>query len=218
MQIKHIDLPSTPARVLVQGGKTGSRRIPLISSVPYLVQWLSLHPQRDSPEALVWISVGTLHHGEQLAYGTVHKLLKELAEKAGVKKRINPHSFRHARATHLAASRKFKNPQLCQFFGWGMNSRMPGVYFHLSGDELDDAYMELHGMKPMNHDMQPVLEPKPCPRCSMNNGFDARMCQKCGMPFQIDGSIMEMMGDNRVMKQDLKEMIITVMREAMGEY
>jgi len=38
------------AEVLVNG-KTGSRHIPLISSIPYVKDWLSQHPQQGNPNA-----------------------------------------------------------------------------------------------------------------------------------------------------------------------
>lgn len=38
------------AEVLVNG-KTGSRSVPLINSIPYLKDWLDSYPQRSNPNA-----------------------------------------------------------------------------------------------------------------------------------------------------------------------
>jgi integrase len=38
------------AEVLVNG-KTGSRHIPLIQSIPYIKDWLANHPSRNNPNA-----------------------------------------------------------------------------------------------------------------------------------------------------------------------
>ena len=38
------------AEVLVNG-KTGSRHIPLIQSIPYVKEWLSNHPSRNNPNS-----------------------------------------------------------------------------------------------------------------------------------------------------------------------
>ena len=55
LQIKAVVFKSTTnakqyAEVLVSG-KTGSRHIPLISSIPYLKDWLEAHPQRGNSNA-----------------------------------------------------------------------------------------------------------------------------------------------------------------------
>ena len=57
LRIKDINFKTTAdnyqyAEVLVNG-KTGSRPIPLISSIPYVKDWLDLHPQRGNPNAFL---------------------------------------------------------------------------------------------------------------------------------------------------------------------
>ena len=41
------------------------------------------------------------HNGKQLTRAMVFTIIKQLAEKIGLKKRISPHTFRHSFATHL---------------------------------------------------------------------------------------------------------------------
>ncbi|MEM2613605.1 MAG: hypothetical protein QXO15_05170 [Nitrososphaerota archaeon] len=57
------------------------------------------HPLRENPDAPFWISIGTRNRNSPLTYGAVRTLLKLLARKAGIKKRVYPHLFRHSRAT-----------------------------------------------------------------------------------------------------------------------
>jgi integrase len=45
------------AEVLVNG-KTGSRPLPLINSIPYVKDWLESHPQRGNPSAPVICGIG----------------------------------------------------------------------------------------------------------------------------------------------------------------
>jgi integrase len=56
-----------------------------------------------------------------LSYGFISRLLNELAEKAGVKKAVNPHVFRHSRATFMATH--LKEPEMREFFGCGREDR-----------------------------------------------------------------------------------------------
>ena len=45
------------AEVLVNG-KTGSRTIPLINSIPYVKDWIDSHPQRTNPNAYLIFGMG----------------------------------------------------------------------------------------------------------------------------------------------------------------
>jgi integrase/recombinase XerD len=111
--------------VVVVDGKMGQRRQRLILSVPFVAEWLNDHPDK-TPEAPLWI-----HHAQgchedgpvALDYYAARKLLMRLQRKAGIQKPLNPHAFRHARATHLANF--LTEAQLKHIFGWTQNSRMP---------------------------------------------------------------------------------------------
>jgi integrase len=54
------------AEVLVNG-KTGSRHIPLIQSIPYVKEWLSNHPSRNNPNSPLFISLARNSMRKQLS-------------------------------------------------------------------------------------------------------------------------------------------------------
>jgi integrase/recombinase XerD len=78
------------------------RRVRIIFYVPYLASWLDIHPQKNNPDAYLWIMIRGKDSGHQLQYAAFHKLIKTLAEKASIKKRVYNHLFRHSRSTELA--------------------------------------------------------------------------------------------------------------------
>jgi len=59
---------------------------------------------------------------EPMRYKSFANILKDLAKKAGIKKKVNPHNFRHSRATHLAG--KLPEAVMKEFFGWAQSSKM----------------------------------------------------------------------------------------------
>lgn len=67
-------------------GKTTSRDVIVVASLPYLAQWLSVHPKRNSLEASLWVGVGTVSHGEALGYPAFAKILKVAAGKAALQR------------------------------------------------------------------------------------------------------------------------------------
>ena len=131
-------------------------------------------------------------------------MLKEVALRSGIRKDVNPHNFRHSRASYLA--NKLKEPQMRMFFGWAKDSDMTGTYVHLSGRDIDDAILEVHGMK--NHEPQSpekTLATKTCPRCEKVNGATDTICLKCGLPLN-EKEMMEIGNKNKIM--DIVERII----------
>jgi integrase len=172
--------------VLLVRGKTGDRRIRLVLSSPALANWINIHPLREDPEANVWLSLSTNNDGHPLGYRGLYKLFQELAAKAQIRKKVNPHSFRHARATHLAS--KLTEQQLKMLFGWTQSSKMASVYVHLSGKDIDNALLELHGLTTQEK-KESKLKVKVCPRCGEKNSPGGIYCRKCAFP--IDAETME---------------------------
>jgi len=182
LKLKHIVFDQYGAQLIVSG-KTGMRRVRLIASVSYLSAWLGCHPQKDNPDAPVWVTIATNNNGNHIGYQSIRKLLKEIADKAGVKKAVNPHSFRHARATHLA--NKLTEAQLKQMFGWNQSSTMASIYIHISGRDVDDALLRINGKLPKEDKMDTIV----CPRCNEWNPETFRFCQQCGMPLDLKAAV-----------------------------
>jgi integrase len=166
--------------VLMVSGKTGDRRVRIIASVPALASWLDIHPRKNDPNAPLWICLGTKYGKSILTYSAMKETLKELAKKAGIKKRVYPCLFRHSRATRLANS--LTEAQLKQLFGWTQDSRMASTYIHLSGRDVDEALLRLHGVVKKNNETQEnQFTIKPCPRCKNKNSPEAKFCNSCGL-------------------------------------
>lgn len=163
--------------VISVNGKTGSRKIRLISSTPYLSTWINNHPLRNNKESPLWISIGTVNHNKAIKYGNIRMMLSRLFKKADIRKRYNPHLFRHSRATFMA--NHLTEFQMNQYFGWIQGSGMPATYVHMSGREVDTAILEMNGIKDENKKEESKLKPRTCPRCDTINSANSKHCNKC---------------------------------------
>ncbi len=171
--------------ILRVNGKTGDRRVRIISSAPALASWMELHPSGKDPEAMLWHSTwrnSKKKKPQNLSHGTVYTLLKEYATKAGIKKRIYPHLFRHSRATALA--NKLTESQMKEHFGWVQGSEMAATYVHLSGRDVDNALLKLQGLVQVQETKSEKLNVRICPRCKDHNAPVSRFCTKCGLPLE----------------------------------
>ena len=130
VRIKDVTFEERYTTIMVQG-KTGSRRIIVVASTPYLNTWIQNHPLRNDPEAPLWVNMGTVNRYNEMSYPALTKILKVAKERADLNKRVTPHKLRHSRATFLAS--RLTEAQMNQIFGWKQGSEMPSIYVHLSG-------------------------------------------------------------------------------------
>jgi hypothetical protein len=75
----------------------------------------------------------------------LRKILRSASEKAKLKKRVYPYLFRHTRATLNATF--MTEAEMCIYFGWEQGSKMPRIYVHLSGREVDDKLLRFYNLK-----------------------------------------------------------------------
>jgi integrase/recombinase XerD len=187
LKLKNIQFDKYGA-VLRVSGKTGDRRVRVISSASTLASWINIHPRADDPEAPVWfhrrINVRRKIEGEFLDHRSFLIALKKSSDKAGIKKRVYPHLFRHSRATSLAT--KLTEAQMKEHFGWVQGSDMASTYVHLSGRDVDNALLKLQGLVQDNDEKEDKMKVKVCQRCKEHNSPISKFCTKCGLPIDAD--------------------------------
>jgi len=176
LRLKHIEPHEKGTYIHFPEGKTGARKILVVFSGMYLNNWLITHPERNNREAYVWCQLQPPH--KQLSFGSFRTVLKKAAKRAGIQKKVNPHSFRHAQATELA--KDFTEQQMKNYLGWVQESKMAATYVHLSGRDMDAAVLAKNGIEIDKRDTR--LKPSECPRCHKMIPPNAVYCGFCGLP------------------------------------
>jgi len=175
MNIEQVQFDNNGAVIAITG-KTGTRRIRLIESVPYLQQWIQTHPSKTGP---LWVTLHGKH--ERLSSPMLFLILRALGKRAKIDKPMNPHAFRHSRLTET--SKFLSDAKQKVFAGWTGDSRMNAVYTHLSGKDLDEDFLKAAGIIKEEQISPSPLKPKKCRRCETENPGPAEFCVKCGLPF-----------------------------------
>lgn len=159
-------------------GKTGPRRGVLILAYSAMMAWMNRHPERENMDAPLWYNLSVNHRGEVVSYAYLVKIVKRSAKEAGIKKRVWNYLFRHTQLTRVAPH--LREARLNVFAGWAQGSKMPRRYIHLSGADIEDAVLEMHGLKePAN--VTSKLKPKRCPRCNSQASPSSKRCSHCGL-------------------------------------
>ena len=166
------------------------------------------------------VSIATNSRGRIIVYNGLRKMLYNKFEAAGIDKKSNPHIFRHSRATDLA--RHLTEFQMNQRFGWVQGSDMPRTYVHLSGRDVGDAMLELHGLAPRKDaQTSSPLTPRRCTPCHTLNAPENNTCQHCGKPLDAvaaldaekktadnERDVAELLRDDRI-----RELVMQVLAE-----
>lgn len=189
LNIRNVELDRYGA-VIIVNGKTGMRRLRLVDAVPDLQLWINQHPQREDPDAPLFVTARKYGDApRRLDVRTVQNLVNTLSDHADIKKNVHPHAFRHGRLTELV-KRGFRESELRIIAGWEDDSKMPAVYIHISGDDVEKKMLASYGIiEEEEGRREEQLKPTECPRCKTKNPHDSKYCSTCSMVLDVETAI-----------------------------
>jgi integrase/recombinase XerD len=205
-------------------GKTGSRHLPLIDSLPYVKNWIDQHPRRNNPDAYLICSKDRKHFALKMTVPALRniynryksnffpKILRDPDISTEDKQKIiellkkpwNLYIRRHSALTEK--SKYLKEPTLRQHAGWSGRSQMPWIYEHYFGNESNNSILQEYGILPKDNEEIDVLRPKQCPNCNEPNKPDSRFCAKCRMILTYD-AYSETIEEKQIKDKQIEEMM-----------
>lgn len=183
MKIGDINTSSTPNMVKLFG-KTGERIIPMKFSAKIIADYINYEHPNPEPEQPLWVSKNLKRGIRKVRHQIIWEMLKDVASRAGINKRIYPHLFRHTRATEFA-KRNMPSYLMNRFFGWSKDSNMASVYTHSCSKDLIEAVSRAYGDKTPIQIETSTLADVECPRCHSLNPQNYTYCSQCQMPFTL---------------------------------
>lgn len=210
--------------VLHVDGKTGQRSVLLINSFPDLVAYLNHHPLKDDPKAPLFLNHNGLAMNEQqyssLGNYGFNDILRKLAKKAGIKKKVYPHVLRHSKLTHLAQE-GYTEVELRQMAGWTDKSTMADTYVHQTEQQVINKRLAAAGLIEMTEEQEKneLMKPHHCQFCNENNPAGLKYCGNCGRPLMVKELLDTVRKEEEIVKgamsKDLpfKQAVKEVMRE-----
>jgi hypothetical protein len=188
----------------------------IINSIPYMARWLDDHPDKDNPEAYLFVN----SKGKKLTRGgVVFKCLK-YADRAAITKPVNPHWFRHSRLTEVAQI--YNESELREFAGWTRTSQMPARYIHESREIMAAKLKKRAGLEVEEDIFEDKLKPKVCTYCGHTNEADNNFCGKCSNPLdtktavQVERVNRELSLRERLMNEIKEEVYKEIIAELKG--
>ena len=192
--IRNIIFDSSGVKVTFPEGKTGARTVRLVYAASFLRAWIENHPCRlngePDPDAFLCVALHpkkrtdpktgeTVRVFERMTTYGLSLQIQKIADRVGIKKKVNPHAFRHARATELAEY--FSDQQLKQYLGWAPGSCMAAVYIH--NPDTENTLLKMYGLE-VDEAKDNSLKVTRCLRCHEILPSSATYCLKCGYALQ----------------------------------
>jgi hypothetical protein len=172
----------TNGAILILRGKTGERRVRIVSFAKLLQQWLDIHPLKHQKQFPLWISQATNYNNQPLGLRGAQKIIEEALAKAKLDKHKRLYLLRHSRATHLC--KWLTEAQMCVFFGWQQGTKVVRRYIHLSGKDLDNTLIAIseEGKQVTTKQTEYLLKTRKCNRCAETLiSPTQQFCGRCGL-------------------------------------
>ena len=225
LRIKNISFDNVGA-IFILRGKTGERICRVINAVPYLQAWLRHHPEKDNPDAPLWVVLGCskyiskqdngdkykIKFRNNLCYAATRVMLKKVAQRAGVNRSVRPHNFRHSMATNLAVA-GLNTSIVNEVMGWSQNSSMASTYLHISRQQTESVLLsKVYGIKVSESQSNPNTEflPLVCINCGTKNYPDANYCSLCNQRIGL-------MSKETIEKERTNNQILSAVSGLIGE-
>ncbi len=187
-------------------GKTGERRVRVISFSKLFQQWLDIHPLRNHNYYPIWISEATNFKNKSMGLRGAEKIIEQVLPRSGItNKHARLYILRHSRATHLA--KHLTEAQMCTFFGWVMGTQVVRRYIHLSGKDVDNTLLALTDGGHTKTD-EYKLKTLKCKRCCETLSPTMNFCSKCALPVTLKEEYtreMELEQENRLLREKLDQ-------------
>lgn len=191
LKIKDVNIETQAIELSIRVSKTIPRTVILINSYLHLLDYLNVHPYKKDPEAPLFINTSNGQFGRSLLYQGLDSVVRTAKKRAGIRKRVTLHLFRHSRATELAA-KGWTEAQLRKWFGWSVTSGTPTIYVHIGQSDIKKKVFEEHGLLSEQESIEELqqrtaLEPVECQSCGERNPPDAISCH-CGRALTVDAA------------------------------
>ena len=219
IRIKDVEINPRDAVVRIETGKVkngGSKRfreVLLVDSYYYLQMWIRDHPQKDNPEAFLFYNYNFKTENKQLGYTGLYFIVTDLAKKAGIKKKFNPHNFRHSAVKNSEGDLSDSEQRVR--YGWERGSPMIARYSGLSSEDVIEKQRLQKGLIEPNQEKKsnkPIF--KECPRCQQSNNLNVtQYCSRCGSPLSVKATMeidktMNIAMDNQAIKELIKKQLV----------
>ena len=201
-----------------------TRRIPCPITMHYMKAWYNVAPYPIKDETLVFpcLTPRVNEKGGRTYLGlkddALRNQLKEIARRAGVTRYKHPYQFRHSAISRLINA-GVPLPMVMEL-SHGGPTQMMGVYWHASGQEIEDVVNEkVHGIAPRKGRVvsEDRITERICITCGAMNPKEFRFCGACGLPLTEEARVSLQTATEKVEADPLFKIALAAMLQALKQ-
>lgn len=181
VRIENVELRDNYAKVwIADHGKEGPGLLQCIDSYPYLLRWLSLHPERSNPEAFLFINLGRRNAMKQLTPNNINKKLRLACKNLGINKPITCYSFKRNGVT-IRRLRGESDVEIQHAARWASTKQLKTYDLSVQSEALD-IQLQKRGIIAASEGTKNPLDVKKCGFCNTVAGSTDIVCPQCQRP------------------------------------
>lgn len=160
------------------------RNVVVTEALSYLIKYFNELPEDyiKDPNNPLFLAYSSNRYGKRWGYSGLTDMLHKIS-KLALGRKINPHDFRHLKATRLHLDDNLSDDAKCKLMGWN-SRRMLDRYNHTTFDDAKNEYLAKKGIITIDDKKKKVeaaiLQPKQCLVCKHINSSTDRICENCG--------------------------------------
>lgn len=203
----------------VKHGKTGGRKVICHRCVPYLARWLNQHPTKKEKDPLWVIEMQGKSHRKDgtktqgYRYEALRKRVRELGERAGIKKPLDFYNFRHS-SCYLDKLDNVPLDLASERHGHSVDFFIQ-TYGRLSVKDKTDRLRSHYNLE--GSDKHEPLKNVVC-RCGAINDPEDKYCESCGAGLTVETALetkkmLEEMNDFKKFISEINPETMNLVRE-----
>lgn len=200
VKIKNVELYDNYAKLwITEHGKEGTGLLQCIDSYPELIRWLDKHPQRNNPDAFLFINTGGSTKLCQLRPTNINKLLRHAVKDLKIDKPVTCYSLKRNGVT-LRRLRGDSDMEIQHAARWTSTKQLKTYDLSTQEDALKQELIKRGYLSDADKNANKV--PKICLFCNTRATQTDIVCQNCKRPLDR-GKILQ---EERQKEQELAEL------------
>lgn len=214
LQMKQVHVQGDRLHISVEGNKSSDdRRIEIFQNKKLLLDYISSHPKKNSPEAYLFPKLKEEKYFEELDKKPLRRKVHQAAASLDFKTSGEPfHIFRKAMNTYYVVNDILTWEEVCQRLGKQPDATMP-TYLKMAMEDIDSSAAEGFGLdneeRELEHRMKaPAILPQECSGCGKVNPGFRNVCRNCQIELpegEMPNELAESMDPEDVMRENLTE-------------
>lgn len=188
------------------------RNVIVTEALSYLIKYWNELPEDHKKEHKnpLFLNYSTNRYGKRWGYSGLKDMLHKVSRLA-LDRVVNPHDFRHLKATRLHLDDNLSDDAKCKLMGWN-SRRMLDRYNHTTFDDAKAEYLEKKGIikidpKDKKKKIEAaILQPKQCLICKHVNSDTDKICENCGNTLDYE-RIIKKFTEQEKAEEELKDFL-----------